>query len=330
MIRNWLIRTKSNRIIGPLSKEKVIGYYQAGKLHLEDEITQGNGFWLKVSEEELVRKYLLKAEEQSFNPISEAEDVLTVSNIVEKFPHSRSQNLEQLPTDEDLEYPDIESTNPDIEIQEALDQLAAKGEDVTQMININDLKLETRQSLEESTNPTINREQLERNDEEKFEESTSVVELPSKATSPTIELPAEKRGHGANADDDEGTLPDERELEYPKVDSNNESDEDEDDSGPIISTIKPSRDKTNPNLKIKTKPAKPPVGQKTRTAKIRVKRRAESYFYLILLISVAVIMAVFYFYKMLFRKPLLSSLFISSVYAKVEEHPIKKKTFYLK
>ena len=125
-------------------------------------------------------------------------------------------------------------------------------------------------------------------------------------------------------------MPDERELEYPKVDSNNESDEDEDDSGPIISTIKPSRDKTNPNLKIKTKPAKPPVGQKTRTAKIRVKRRAESYFYLILLISVAVIMAVFYFYKMLFRKPLLSSLFISSVYAKVEEHPIKKKTFYLK
>jgi hypothetical protein len=77
MGKNWLIRTKSNHILGPVSKEKVAELYQNGSIKADDEICSGNGYWFYIRESELIDKYLKGSATQSFNPISEAKDVLT-------------------------------------------------------------------------------------------------------------------------------------------------------------------------------------------------------------------------------------------------------------
>ena len=79
MGKNWLIRTKSNHILGPVSKEKVLELYQNGSIKQDDEICSGNGYWFFIRENDLVEKYLMGNSHQSFNPISEAKDVLTSS-----------------------------------------------------------------------------------------------------------------------------------------------------------------------------------------------------------------------------------------------------------
>lgn len=77
MEKNWLIRTKSNHILGPVSKDKVLELYQNGSIKPDDEVCCGNGFWFFVREEDMVARFLLGKEVQNFNPISEAKDVLT-------------------------------------------------------------------------------------------------------------------------------------------------------------------------------------------------------------------------------------------------------------
>jgi hypothetical protein len=79
MGKNWLIRTKSNHILGPVSKEKVVELFQNGSIKQDDEICSGNGYWFFIRESDLVDRYLLGDEIQTFNPISEAKDVLTSS-----------------------------------------------------------------------------------------------------------------------------------------------------------------------------------------------------------------------------------------------------------
>ncbi len=79
MGKNWLIRTKSNHILGPVSKDKVLELYKNGSIKQDDEICSGNGYWFFIRESDLVDRYLLGDGQQSFNPISEAKDVLTSS-----------------------------------------------------------------------------------------------------------------------------------------------------------------------------------------------------------------------------------------------------------
>jgi hypothetical protein len=75
MDKNWLIRTKSNHILGPVSKEKVQELYRNGSIKPDDEICSGNGFWFFIRENDLIARYLLGDEVQGFNPVSEAKDV---------------------------------------------------------------------------------------------------------------------------------------------------------------------------------------------------------------------------------------------------------------
>lgn len=77
MDKNWLIRTKSNHILGPVSKEKVLELYNNGSIKGDDEVCSGNGYWFFIREKDLVDRFLMGSEIQSFNPISEAKDVLT-------------------------------------------------------------------------------------------------------------------------------------------------------------------------------------------------------------------------------------------------------------
>jgi len=82
MHKKWLIRTRSNHILGPVSKEKVMELYKNGSIKPDDEICSGNGYWFFIREVELVEKYLIGSATQSFNPISEAKDVITSNSAV--------------------------------------------------------------------------------------------------------------------------------------------------------------------------------------------------------------------------------------------------------
>ena len=68
-MRKWLIRMSDNKIFGPASKEKIIDLYRDKTISDEDEICSGNGYWFHIRETELLEKYLLGDEEQSFNPV---------------------------------------------------------------------------------------------------------------------------------------------------------------------------------------------------------------------------------------------------------------------
>jgi hypothetical protein len=71
-MKNWIIRTKTNYILGPVSREKLIELIHSGSLTDEDELCSGNGFWFYFREKDLLDHYLLNGHKQGFNPVSEA------------------------------------------------------------------------------------------------------------------------------------------------------------------------------------------------------------------------------------------------------------------
>lgn len=73
MIKNWLIRTKNNHILGPVSKQKIQELLDNGSIKGDDEICCGNGYWIYVREEDLIERYVHNDESQGFNPVQEAE-----------------------------------------------------------------------------------------------------------------------------------------------------------------------------------------------------------------------------------------------------------------
>ncbi|MDH4466581.1 MAG: hypothetical protein QE271_00870 [Bacteriovoracaceae bacterium] len=68
----WMVRTKSNFLLGPISKEKLIELMESDSVLPEDEVSSGNGHWFFFRELSLVKKYIYGNEIQSFNPVSEA------------------------------------------------------------------------------------------------------------------------------------------------------------------------------------------------------------------------------------------------------------------
>ena len=91
MEKNWLIRTKNNHILGPVSRDKVQDLIVKGSIKGDDEICSGNGYWIYVREQDLVAKYVVDNNTQGFNPVSEAEPTGAIS-----------------PIESDLEYPDMD------------------------------------------------------------------------------------------------------------------------------------------------------------------------------------------------------------------------------
>jgi len=77
MEKNWLIRTRSMQILGPIEREKVIELFKQGKIQGDDEVCSGNGFWFFIREKKFLERFLFGDEIQSFNPVAEAVDVLT-------------------------------------------------------------------------------------------------------------------------------------------------------------------------------------------------------------------------------------------------------------
>lgn len=118
-LKNWLIRTKNKQILGPATKDKVIELIEKGSLSQDDQIACGNGYWIWVREKDLLEKYLYGDLPQTFNPISEAQDVLTAksspdgvtASVLESPQKAREKSIDadanHLPDQDDLAYPDM-------------------------------------------------------------------------------------------------------------------------------------------------------------------------------------------------------------------------------
>ncbi len=101
MDKVWLIRTTSNQLLGPVSIKKIRELLEKGSLKAEDEISCGNGYWFFVREKELVEKYINNEIPQGFNPVAEADSVLTA------LPQEIG-SIENpiIPTEDDLAFPE--------------------------------------------------------------------------------------------------------------------------------------------------------------------------------------------------------------------------------
>src|SRR5690349_6549257 len=71
-MKNWLIRTKTNFLLGPISREKLMELIKSGSIQDDDELCSGNGYWFYLREKHLVQRYLVEEQIQEFNPVSEA------------------------------------------------------------------------------------------------------------------------------------------------------------------------------------------------------------------------------------------------------------------
>lgn len=111
MIKEWLIRTKNNHILGPVSKEKIKQLVSSGSIKGDDEVCSGNGFWLYIREQELISKYVFGEAVQGFNPVQETLPVLSPGAV-----SSEKRDLKEagstvgvLPSENDLMYPSPEN-----------------------------------------------------------------------------------------------------------------------------------------------------------------------------------------------------------------------------
>jgi hypothetical protein len=74
---------------------------EKGSIKGDDELCSGNGYWFFVREKELVEKYVVGDIKQGYNPVSEAESVLTQQVLPDNV---YANSL--MPSEDDLEYPD--------------------------------------------------------------------------------------------------------------------------------------------------------------------------------------------------------------------------------
>ncbi len=329
--KNWLIRTKNKQILGPATKQKIIELIQRGSLTGEDEITSGNGYWFWIKEEELLEKYVFGDEVQVFNPISEAEDVLTAGGInasIEPFlpsgkgqvqrpaPKKASPAIEEtlFPSGEDLEYPNLEelvslqSDSEDVELAELDDQPLSEDD-----------HLEVEEEIPEEAQAVIQEESQD------FDLSNLGGQI--------AQMKAQGQGQ---LNDGEGAeqLPPEEDLEYPDMGmasddlplasphfpkSVSEEDHDDNDNGNDTQELsmesivppkkKPTLTKRRSSFSVdeeedatiwdeldKDEPTQP-------NAKIG-KQRNDKYLFFILILVFFLIAVLFYYYKMVLNKPL--------------------------
>jgi len=148
MSKNWLIRSKSKQILGPVPLAKIKELISLNKLKDEDEICSGNGYWFFIKEKDLLDRFVMSGETQCFNPVSEAASVLvqgndkqtavfTLANLrghIKETGHQEiSKDQVHLPRSEDLEFPDqnnAKGVSPDLLSSDAPKKKAAKNDTI--------------------------------------------------------------------------------------------------------------------------------------------------------------------------------------------------------
>ena len=99
--KNWLIRTSTDQLLGPATKEKIIELLDRGMLIDDDEISSGNGYWFWIKEKELLNRYIYGNEVQPFNPVDRLSEPKQSVDFV----------TDRLPSNENLKYPQEASSN---------------------------------------------------------------------------------------------------------------------------------------------------------------------------------------------------------------------------
>lgn len=112
MIKEWLIRTKNNHVLGPVTKEKIKQLITNGSIKGDDEVCAGNGYWFFVREQNLVDKYVFGDMAQGFNPVQESLPVLTQISSLDRrsYPVQEATDGAILPNESDLVYPGEDSS----------------------------------------------------------------------------------------------------------------------------------------------------------------------------------------------------------------------------
>lgn len=207
MEKNWLIRTQNQKILGPVSKTKIIELVQKKSLGNDDEICPGNGHWFFLREKDLVDQYVWGDLPSSFNPVSEAPSF--ISGKDQFFVESYLKQIEKVKTISRGSAP-------------------TPAVDSTQVKNLNDFK----SALQDEKNKQAQEEEIEDDNIELLPDSadleypdfndlkTSAPDMP--ATSSVASTPIKKAAPSLVEVHDEEELevkmPDSSDLEYPDMD----------------------------------------------------------------------------------------------------------------
>lgn len=335
MDKNWLIRTSQHKILGPISKAKLIEFIEKGSLTQTDEVCSGNGFWFYLHEQDLVDRHIVGDEPQGFNPISEGKTVLARKR--------RTEDTNTRPA------ADAETNHTMVIGQDLLGQLNHKAHPQTDKAG---LPLEQdRRKVKESAPIMPKAEDLE------FPDIDTDIELPSiefetadisqNVSHSTEILASAGLKHEENEEVDvesdeqfQGKLPSADDLEFPAIDGLSLS---------VSSSVEKDSSQQSEKKKSRIAPTPPvkPLRQKSEHVAYKNRQRVEQvkvvdsknsrndrYLFLVFFVMISlVVYAVYFYYSKISSHQKssvgdeLSSLFIPSVYAQEVEQ--KKNSLFL-
>lgn len=340
--KNWLIRTHKNQILGPVSKQKIIEFLDGGALSKDDELSTGNGYWFWVRESDLVERYVRGDMPQTFNPISEAKDVITssltenktasISRIPSHQAKASTPNAaESLPPDDDLELPDPDELMPSSDDLELPDMGGISVSEVVPTASISESKKKVDEPAPKD--PPGEGDNIRYPDAEdlEFPELVANPKFPATEVSPKVEKTAKPAPLPESEIEEEEGLILVEEDEEPAI---------EEAPIEVKPQVQPKKDRPqvqqDRTQEIEASPPKAPVhakkktdskGTKKRTRVIQTPVRNDSYLKYLLIMIVLCIAAVLYYYFKLLKNPIpeVSSIFIQNSYAQEAQAPLKKK-----
>ena len=304
MKNKWLIRTTKKQIVGPVRIEKILELHANGHLNPDDELCSGNGYWFWVREVDLFSKFVENGISQSFNPISEAANVLT--------PTSKKQAKKQRQSD------------------------STTNEDITRVggINLNDLQ---ESSIDEDSNdenilPVTDDLEFPKVDSVGKENKTSqsadntISEIPQTAPGLKEETQKPQVIETKSGGGEEILIPSDDDLAYPDM-----GDFTAEILLPNVNAEKKESEKTT-NLSIKKKNKKESKKREIKRKTKKIKRREEKVlparndrlmgvFALIIIVLLGAII----FYYLDSKNLVKNAIFPTSAYAQVNTFYSKKK-----
>lgn len=164
MQKNWLVRTRSNLLLGPVSKKKIIELYKSGTIKKDDEVCSGNGYWFYIKEEELVQEFILGDAKQPYNPVRDSDTVIANGKFLVKDDAKSNKTNEEIkfPDQGDLEYPSLdgfeEAPSGPVDVENSSYQISEE----TPAVDSSSDRIAKEQS---SSKPTIVVSDLEDNEE---------------------------------------------------------------------------------------------------------------------------------------------------------------------
>jgi hypothetical protein len=309
--KDWLIRTKQKQILGPVSKEKLISFVEKGALGSEDEISSGNGYWFALKEKDLLDKYVLGDIPQSFDPISEAKTVLSIGQ--EKKEGTASLYPNPLKWEKERRS---ENESEEISFKDEDEDAQVPEEDDLAYPDFGDIPSEDeRQTRVLELDRTLFKEKIPEDDH-----AALVDELDGDEDSSDMEF----------GNDWDGTLPDEKDLEFPDLeDKQTTEDKPNEMKKESVSESETSGQEKEQAVAVKKKNNE--IKKKPKKV-IEAPKRNDRYLFYILGLIVLLTLGVFYYYRTILNKPFpIIGVFVSSVQAQslVQDPSGLKKKEYL-